>query len=108
MIPATVQEVVPEAIVQLGVPPPRAPLPAASVSATLVALGTVVGVPSAPCACTTTSKAIPAVGFAPPLMLVTASFGAAGQIVVGALLPGEMASPAVRVAVRTTPDSATE
>src|SRR5664280_591476 len=103
-----VQELEPAAIVHVSVPP-RVPVPVARVSATAVLATTFCAVLVPSCACTTTLKPTPTVGLAPPLTLVTASLvGGALFTVNVALVPAASTSPLVRVAVRLTPDSATE
>src|SRR5664280_2224417 len=106
-----VQELEPAAIVHVSVPP-RVPVPVARVRVTAVLATTFCGVLVPSCACTTTLKPTPTVGLVPPLTLVMASLvggcGAPATTVNAALLPAASESPLVRVAVRLTPDSATE
>jgi len=70
--PLIVTEFVPAAIVPVS-DPPRVPVPALRLRVTPVLAATLAGFPLASCACTTTEKAVPAVGLAPPFTEVIAN-----------------------------------
>ena len=72
MTPLILIEFVPAVIVRVSVPP-RVPVPAFRLKVTPVLATTLAGFPLASCACTTTEKATPAVGFEPPLTEVIAN-----------------------------------
>ena len=72
--PLIVTELVPALIVPLTVPPSE-PLPVFTESTTFVLLNTLVGVPLAFCASTTTEKAVPYVGLVPPFTDVASFVG---------------------------------
>ena len=69
--PEIVTVLVPARIVPVSVPP-RTPVPVFRLRVTFVLATTLAALPPAVCDCTTTAKAVPAVGFEPPLTVVMA------------------------------------